>query len=774
MTLHQPTAAQIAGRFPTARRKGKTYAIPAVCHGSDDNNLNIWQGSGGIGLSCKSRGCDYSTIMRALGMQPARRSQSETLIATYQHIDGTARDVHRLDASPGDCTRRGCNQVSVQHKHLWGKGSPKGCFLLLWNDKSDGAPIIVTEGEKAAASLARRGFTAASYKGGAGAVALAIYTPVKNRDVIIWPDADDEGAKAGVKAGEMCEAAGASSVQFVIPPADAVKGWDGADASNADVEWMLAEAHATPDALISAFPDAFKVDTDDGDDADDTPPDAATALADYGRTGNLLTEFGNAGRTEQHCNAWLLQSSSGIIAAYEKSPPSGQAQGGMFYAALPCGRISPNDDALAPHFQQAANDFIGATAASGAKGMHDTIRFIQERMLCNDGMKKLRKNLALTIGNLKASGAMPKDAHVVDHAEIDADTRYLGVANGVVDLTNGELITDGVERGIYISRSTGVRYIPGAQHAAVDDLLLHPTTPAAHIDFLLDCAGHALHRTPDTTARIYVLLETKGRSGKSVLLAAIQGALGDYGASLQSDALQANKRQPGAQSGFIFPLTKAAFVTTAEISGMPLGAEQIKMLTGEASIPFRMLYQDAVERRIHATIFASANSVPSFKLDDSAMLERYTPIPFQRIPADMRDLTLPRRLEEPGAREALLALLIDRAVANQAPPALLPEIERAKREHRALLIGDDGLFLDDCVEKGNDNDRLSTAAVWHAWCEYNSLPPDTPANLSVGGKTKTALSRRVASRIGAAAVSVRIEGKVQKAWKGWRLRFQSD
>ena len=773
MSSHTPTAADIAARYPSSGRKGEAYTIPAVCHGSDDYNLNILDdGDGGIIASCKTRGCAKSTIERALGIQPARRSQSDTLIATYQHADGGKRSVHRIDAGPGDCTWKNCDKVATHHKHVWGRGSPEGCFLLLWNDRAEAA-VVVVEGEKAASSLAKRGFTAASYKGGAGAAAKAIYTPVKNRDVIIWPDADDEGANAGVKCGEMCLAAGASSVRYVLPPADAKRGWDAADASSGDVEWMLAESHDTPDALIAAFPDAF-LEKVDGDAA---RPDAATALADYGRTGNLLSEFGLAGKTPLHCVAWLIKASEGgIIAAYERTPPSGHPQDGQFYAKLRDGRISSHDDAIAPFFQRAATAFIGATAASGAKGKLEAIRYIQEKMLSTDGIRKLKANIALAVGSLMATDTMPKGAHVIDLADVDSDTRYLGVKGGVVDLETGELITDAVDRNIYVSRSTGVRYIPGAHHEAVDALLHHPTTSGKIIDFVLDSVGHALHRTPHITRRINVLLETEGHSGKSTLLTAIENALGDYGSTLKLDALQAMKRQPGTQTEYLAVLTEAAVVTTSEISGVELGAEQVKQFTGEAKIVYRRLFQGSVNRAMRATIFASANSVPKFRLDDNAMQQRYTPIPFQHIPfdPDLLDETLSIRLDSDAAKEALHALLIDRAVANRMPPPLLPEIERAKIDHRALLIGDDGVFIDARIEKGNGNDRLATAAAWQAWCEYHGAPPDTPANDRIGGKTKVQITKRISAYSGTAARQMRIDGKSQRGWAGLRMRFQSN
>jgi len=60
------------------------------------------------------------------------------------------------------------------------------------------ATVILTEGEKAADAAMRMfpDHVAMSWMGGAQSVEHADYSPIKNRDVVIWPDADKPGAKA--------------------------------------------------------------------------------------------------------------------------------------------------------------------------------------------------------------------------------------------------------------------------------------------------------------------------------------------------------------------------------------------------------------------------------------------------------------------------------------------------------------------------------------------------------------------------------------------------
>lgn len=67
------------------------------------------------------------------------------------------------------------------------------------------APVIVCEGEKAA-DAAQRLFpdhVAVTWPGGSNAVENADFSPLKNRDVIIWPDNDEAGHKAATQIAEI-------------------------------------------------------------------------------------------------------------------------------------------------------------------------------------------------------------------------------------------------------------------------------------------------------------------------------------------------------------------------------------------------------------------------------------------------------------------------------------------------------------------------------------------------------------------------------------------
>jgi uncharacterized protein (DUF927 family) len=92
-------------------------------------------------------------------------------------------------------------------------------------------PVLVAEGEKAADAAAAMlpGFVAVSPMNGAKSPHKADWSHVKGRDVLIWPDNDEPGAKFAQAVARLCLAAGAKSVRIVTVPPGAPEGWDLAD-----------------------------------------------------------------------------------------------------------------------------------------------------------------------------------------------------------------------------------------------------------------------------------------------------------------------------------------------------------------------------------------------------------------------------------------------------------------------------------------------------------------------------------------------------------------
>src|ERR1700733_6372189 len=94
------------------------------------------------------------------------------------------------------------------------------------------ASVVVCEGEKAADAATRLlpGFVAVTSPNGSKSAAKADWSPLRGRDVVIWPDADAAGLEYGRQVAKLAAAAGALSVAIVSPPEGARVDWDAADA----------------------------------------------------------------------------------------------------------------------------------------------------------------------------------------------------------------------------------------------------------------------------------------------------------------------------------------------------------------------------------------------------------------------------------------------------------------------------------------------------------------------------------------------------------------
>jgi KaiC/GvpD/RAD55 family RecA-like ATPase len=108
------------------------------------------------------------------------------------------------------------------------------------------APVLVVEGEKAADAVHRHfmGHVPITWPGGASAVEQVDWSPLRGRDIILWPDADSAGEEAMEKAKKHVIAAGARSVRRIRLPAGVPVGWDLADElpDTLDIQQLIREA----------------------------------------------------------------------------------------------------------------------------------------------------------------------------------------------------------------------------------------------------------------------------------------------------------------------------------------------------------------------------------------------------------------------------------------------------------------------------------------------------------------------------------------------------
>ena len=101
--------------------------------------------------------------------------------------------------------------------------------------------LILVEGEKCVDSLQALlplSYAALSWMGGANGIHTADFEPLRGRNLILWPDADQPGREAMISIAGILTAKGCA-VQLITVPAEKPPGWDVADAIASG--WKLPE-----------------------------------------------------------------------------------------------------------------------------------------------------------------------------------------------------------------------------------------------------------------------------------------------------------------------------------------------------------------------------------------------------------------------------------------------------------------------------------------------------------------------------------------------------
>ena len=192
---------------------------------------------------------------------PPRRHPSfgaPTMVWPYRDAGGGLLcEVHRYDPAgerkqflPATCWRKADGEPEWRWKSI---PSPRPLYGLDRLAANPGAPVIVTEGEKAADAASRifRKSVCVTSLGGSQAAGKTDWAPLAGRKVMIWPDADAPGEKyarevAQILHGLRCDVSiiDAPALARMSPDGGSREPIQGFDAADAIDEWPDAAALA--------------------------------------------------------------------------------------------------------------------------------------------------------------------------------------------------------------------------------------------------------------------------------------------------------------------------------------------------------------------------------------------------------------------------------------------------------------------------------------------------------------------------------------------------
>lgn len=625
----------------------------------------------------------------------------------------------------------------------WGCGhwsKPRPLYGLERLAAKPNAWVLVVEGEKAADAAADLlpTYAVIAWPGGANAWKHAEWQALRDRSVLLWPDADEPGKKSMQElAAVLADPKGLGCKVRIIDPlkpgeneADEIPaGWDAANAlaegwtTDMVIDWAKPRASAyvppnpEPQAAGGAAPPPPAV----------APAPAAPGPAD---TENRIVDTSTgADAPESPTNDALpLEAYASDPAAAPRKrarkPRLAAVNGNLAEAPDPDAEPLPaalSEDALAEHFVASYGlDWRFCTEWGlwlqwRGDGWHrdrrnevsDLCRLITRQAL------EWPEAAALALGarqkisskrtawNARDMAAVDKRISIVSD-QLDADPMMLGVPGGVVDLRSGKLIE--AQRDQYVTRRCLIAPEPGP-HPLFDRVL--ERAGAGHEgmrEFLLRWFGYML--TGSVQEEAFMFLHGPGGSGKSTLIKCLTEIMGDYAMTIAMEALTETQHQRHSQE--IAKLEGARLVYASETEeGRRFKESLIKWLTGGDKIVAHKMRMDDHEFRPQFKILIYGNTVPHLKSVGEEMRRRIHLIEYAgSLSPEERDTTLKQRLV--AEYPAILATLIRGCLDWQACAGLgKPESVLASVEQ--YLEGEDSMaaFLDDCVERDAQARELS-------------------------------------------------------------------
>lgn len=319
--------------------------------------------------------------------------------------------------------------------------------------------------------------------------------------------------------------------------------------------------------------------------------------------------------------------------------------------------------------------------------------------------------------------------------DFDPSTDFLPVLNGVLDLRTGALRPDH-QPGDMNTRLVEVEYDPDAQSETWDGFLRDLCTPKdagepdeALMEYLQECAGYTL--TPHISEQAVFVLVGGGRNGKSTFLDTLAAVFGRYAGRVATETFSlARQQSSNARELALHDQQGLRFTQGTEIPGdMRLDEALIKTFT-ETTLTGRALYQQSCTYYNSTHLWLYGNHRPYVHDGDLGIWRRLKLIELDStIPEGKVDVTLPDRLRQPDAQQAILAWLVQGARKWYENGRKLAEPETVRRATRDWRASQDkiGMFIEECCDLV-DADTWGPKLVdlyraFKRWCEFCGFRP---------------------------------------------------
>ena len=215
-----------------------------------------------------------------------------------------------------------------------------------------------------------------------------------------------------------------------------------------------------------------------------------------------------------------------------------------------------------------------------------------------------------------------------------------------------------------------------------------------------------------------------GNTGKSTFLKTIQAAAGDYAGSARASIFTDEKSNHPAE---LLPFTEKRLVVLPELPRGALRSDLLKTVTGGDSISVRGMRQNPRTETPSATLFFSANELPSIRLVDNALKRRLMIWPCDSVPAHV-DHQLGENLATPehlGGVVSWLRLGLRKFIQLQASGEDMPIPEAVRSATDSYFDEADviGQWADACTREGGETPSTVLYQSFTAWCGTGNRRP---------------------------------------------------
>lgn len=320
---------------------------------------------------------------------------------------------------------------------------------------------------------------------------------------------------------------------------------------------------------------------------------------------------------------------------------------------------------------------------------------------------------------LRAMLALAQPERPVLPGELDVDPWMLNVANGTVDLRDGELHPHRPEQ--LLTKLAPVEFDATAESPRWQAFLEQIFAgDQEFVAFVRRLVGVSLTGTPG--AQKLPICWGTGANGKSTFLAVLQRLLGDYAHQAPPEILMLRDGVGGATPD-LADLQGRRFVATVETGeGRRLDEALVKTLTGGDAITARRLYQAPFTFQPSHTIWLSTNHLPQVRGTDHALWRRLAIVHFTVTirPEDQRDQheLIAELLEEaPGILAWAVAGCLEYQRDGLGEPETVKVATSDYREEQDVLAG---FLADICVVTPSARAKAGDLyAAYTAWCAEN-------------------------------------------------------